>query len=130
MNVFMHGKIEAGFEVLKAKVDADMAGPAGEFCTDYRLADLGDGEVMFCANVTDFEKMGAKAKAQAIKPFISQAPLPYNLSSFIVALKGSVDHPGETGTTSVCPDKIIGILFCVFLDLIVEKRFTLFFSLS
>ena len=59
MNVFMHGKIEAGFEVLKAKVDADMAGPAGEFCTEYRLADLGDGEVMFCANVTDFEKMGA-----------------------------------------------------------------------
>ena len=55
----MHGKIEAGFEVLKAKVDADMAGPAGEFCTEYRLADLGDGEVMFCANVTDFEKMGA-----------------------------------------------------------------------
>ena len=59
MNVFMHGKIEAGFEVLKAKVDADMAGPASEFCTEYRLADLGDGEVMFCANVTDFEKMGA-----------------------------------------------------------------------
>ena len=59
MNVFMHGKIEAGFKVLKAKIDADMAGPAGEFCTEYRLADLGDGEVMFCANVTDFEKMGA-----------------------------------------------------------------------
>ena len=59
MNVFMHGKIEAGFEVLKAKVDADMAGPAGEFCTEYRLADLGNGEIMFCANVTDFEKMGA-----------------------------------------------------------------------
>lgn len=59
MNVFMHGKVEAGFEVLKAKMAADMAGPAGEFCTEYRLADLGNGEVMFCANVTDFEKMGA-----------------------------------------------------------------------
>ena len=55
----MHGKIEAGFEVLKAKVEADMAGPAGEFCTEYRLADLGGGEIMFCANVTDFEKMRA-----------------------------------------------------------------------
>ncbi len=42
MNVFMHGKVEAGFEALKAKMAADMAGPAGEFCTEYRLADLGD----------------------------------------------------------------------------------------
>jgi hypothetical protein len=59
MNVFMRRKIEAEFEVLKAKIAADMAGPAGEFCTEYRVADLGDSEVMFCANVTDFEKMGA-----------------------------------------------------------------------
>jgi hypothetical protein len=59
MNVFMHGKVEAGFKVLKAKMAADMAGPAADFCTEYRLADLGNGEVMFCANVTDFEKMGA-----------------------------------------------------------------------
>ena len=47
------------------------------------------------------EKIGAKANVHAIKPFISQEPLPYNLSSLIVALKGSVDQPLETGTTSV-----------------------------
>ena len=59
MNVFFKGTIEAGFDIMKAQVDADMAGEAVEFCTEYRLADLGGGEVMMCANVTDFEKMGA-----------------------------------------------------------------------
>ena len=42
----------------------------------------------------------------------------------MVATKGSVDHPLETGTTSVCPDKIIGFFPLVFLALIVPKRFT------
>ena len=41
MNVFFKGTIEAGFDVMKAQVEADMAGEAGEFCTEYRLADLG-----------------------------------------------------------------------------------------
>ena len=31
MNVFFHGTIEAGFDVLKAQVEADMAGEAGDF---------------------------------------------------------------------------------------------------
>ena len=53
------GKQENLPEALKAKMATDMAGPAGEFCSEYRLADLGNGEVMFCANVTNFEKMGA-----------------------------------------------------------------------
>lgn len=58
MNVFMHGTVEAGFDVLKTKLDGDMAGPAGEFVDAYRLAHLGNGEFMFCAQVNDFEKMG------------------------------------------------------------------------
>ena len=49
----------------------------------------------------DFEKIGAKANTQAMKPFMSHEPLPYSLSFFIVALNGSVDQPLETGTTSV-----------------------------
>ena len=49
----------------------------------------------------DFEKIGAKANVHAINPFISHEPLPYSLSSLIVALNGSVDQPLETGTTSV-----------------------------
>lgn len=30
MNVFMHGTCAAGFDVLKAKIEKDMAGSAGE----------------------------------------------------------------------------------------------------
>jgi len=61
---------------------------------------------------------------------MSHDPLPNNLSSFIVASKGSVAQPFETGTTSVCPDKIIGFLLLFFFAFKVEKRFTLFFSSS
>ena len=43
----MHGTVEAGFDVLKAKIESDMAGPAGEFVDEYRLAHLGNGEIMF-----------------------------------------------------------------------------------
>ena len=46
MNIFMHGNIAAGFGVLKAKFDKDMAGPMGKWVTDYRLTDLGNNEVM------------------------------------------------------------------------------------
>ena len=43
MNLFMHGTVQAGFDVLKAKLEGDMAGPAGEFVDAYRLAHLGGG---------------------------------------------------------------------------------------
>ena len=59
MNVFMHGTCAAGFDVVKAKIEKDMAGPAGEWVSEYRLADLGNNELMFVANVTDFDAMGA-----------------------------------------------------------------------
>ena len=65
-----------------------------------------------------------------MKPFMSQDPLPYNLLFLIVAIKGSVDHPLETGTTSVCPEKIIGFLLLEFFALIVANKFTLFLSSS
>ena len=51
---------------------------------------------------------------QAIKPFISQEPRPKSLSPLIVALKGSVDQLFETGTTSVCPDKITDLNNMIF----------------
>ncbi len=35
-------------------------------------------------------------------------------ASTLVASKGSVAQPFETGTTSVCPDKIIGFLLLFF----------------
>ena len=38
---------------------------------------------------------------------MSQAPRPKTFSSLIVATKGSVFQSLETGTTSVCPEKII-----------------------
>ena len=47
-----------------------------------------------------------------------------------VLILGSVDHPLETGTTSVCPDKIIGTFPLGFFAFNVAKRFTLFFSSS
>ena len=31
----------------------------GSFVSDYKLADLGNGEFIMCANVTAFKKMGA-----------------------------------------------------------------------
>ena len=61
---------------------------------------------------------------------MSHEPLPYNFPSLIVALNGSEDQPFDTGTTSVCPDKIIGIFPLAFLAFNVAKRFTLFFSSS
>ena len=59
MHVFMHRTVEANFEVLKAKIESDLAGPTAEFVDEYRLAHLGNGEIIFCAKVNDFEKMGA-----------------------------------------------------------------------
>ena len=58
MNVFFHGTIEAGFDVLKAKIESDMAGPMGPHVTEYRLAELGDGGVMCVMNCTNMEEMG------------------------------------------------------------------------
>ena len=58
MNVFFHGTIEAGFDVLKAKIASDVAGPMSAHITEYRLADLGNGEVMCTMNCTDMEEMG------------------------------------------------------------------------
>ena len=58
MNVFFHGKIEAGFDVLKAKIESDMAGPMGQWVTEYRIAALGDGECMCATNVTNMEELG------------------------------------------------------------------------
>ena len=58
MNVFFHGKIEAGFDVLKAKIEKDVAGPMSSYITEYRLADLGGGEAMCAMNCTNMEEMG------------------------------------------------------------------------
>ncbi len=58
MNVFFHGTIEAGFEVLKSKIEKDMAGPMSVWISEYRLADLGGGEVMCAMNCTNMEEMG------------------------------------------------------------------------
>ena len=34
MNIYFHGTIEAGFDVLKAKIEEDMAGPMGQWITE------------------------------------------------------------------------------------------------
>ena len=59
MNVLIHGTIAAGFDVLKAKVEEDMAGPMGKIISEDRLADLGNNEVMCAMNCTEMEAMGA-----------------------------------------------------------------------
>ena len=58
MNVFSHGKIEVGFDVLKAKFEKNMAGPMSAWISEYRPADLGGGEVMCAMNCTNTEEMG------------------------------------------------------------------------
>ena len=58
MNVFFHGTIEARFDVLKAKIASDVAGPMSAHITEYRLADLGNGEVMCAMKCTNMEEMG------------------------------------------------------------------------
>ena len=62
----------------------------------------------------------------AIKPFMSQDPLPYSLFPLISALNGLVDQSFETGTTSVWPDKIIGNFPFGLFAFRVAKRLTLF----
>ena len=37
MNVFFHGTIEAGFDAIKAKIEKDMAGPIGQWISDFDL---------------------------------------------------------------------------------------------
>ena len=59
MNICMHATVKAGFDVIKAKIEKDMAGNMGKFCTDYRLANLGNGEIIFIGNITDMEALGA-----------------------------------------------------------------------
>ena len=59
MNVFFHGTIKAGFDVLKARIDNLMAGDMGNWVTEYRLADLGNKEIICAMNCTDIEAMGA-----------------------------------------------------------------------
>ena len=57
MNVFFHGTIEAGFDVLKAKIEKDMVGPMSAWISEYLLAALGSGEVMCAMNCTNMEEM-------------------------------------------------------------------------
>jgi|TARA_A200000113_G_scaffold147323_1_gene132600 hypothetical protein len=59
MNIFFHGTIEAGFNAIKGKLAKDMAGPMGQWITEYRIADLGNNEVMCAMNCTDMEALGA-----------------------------------------------------------------------
>ena len=59
MNIFFHGTIEAGFDAIKGKLEKDMAGPMGQWITEYRIADLGNNEVMCAMNCTDMEALGA-----------------------------------------------------------------------
>lgn len=59
MNVFFHGTIEAGFDVLKAKIEKDMAEEMGKWISEYRLSDLGNKEVMCAMNCTNMDAMGA-----------------------------------------------------------------------
>ena len=58
MNVFFHGTIEAGFDVLKAKIESDMAGPMSAQVMEYRLANLGGGEVLRVMNCNNMEETG------------------------------------------------------------------------
>ena len=58
MNGFFHGTIEAGFDVLKTEIEKDMAGPMGAWISEYRMADLGGGEVMCAMNCINMEEMG------------------------------------------------------------------------
>lgn len=59
MNVFFHGTIEAGFEAVKSRIEGQMAGEVGNWVSEWRIADLGNGEVMCVMNVTDMESFGA-----------------------------------------------------------------------
>ena len=56
MNVFFHGTIEAGFDVLEAKIQKDMVGPMSAWISEYLLADLGSVEVMCAMNCTNMEE--------------------------------------------------------------------------
>ena len=58
VNVFFTGKVAAGFDATKARVEEDMKVALGLFVSDYKLANLGNDEFMMSANVNDFEKMG------------------------------------------------------------------------
>ena len=56
---FFHSTIETDFDVLRARIEGQMAGDMGNWVTEYRLADLGNNEVMCAMNCTDMEAMGA-----------------------------------------------------------------------
>ena len=66
MNVFMHGTVEAGFDVLKAKIDGDMAGPAGEFVDEYRLFVLDNQVITASTYMLNKEFVGDRSQGLAL----------------------------------------------------------------
>ena len=58
VDVFFTGKVAARYDATKARVEENMKVALGSFASDYKLANLGNGEFMVCASVTNFEKKG------------------------------------------------------------------------
>ena len=54
MNVFVRGTVEAGANVLHAKIKADMAAGAGEFVTEWRFAEIDKKENLLNAEIINF----------------------------------------------------------------------------
>ena len=58
MNVFVHGTIDKGANVLYAKIKEDMKGEAGKWVTDWRFAEIGAKEFMACMDISNMEAFG------------------------------------------------------------------------
>ena len=59
MNMCIHGTITTGVDTLRARVEHNMARDVCKFCSEWKLADMGNNEFVWLGNITDMEGMGA-----------------------------------------------------------------------
>ena len=55
----IHGTIATGVDTLRVRVEHNMPRGATKFCSECKLADMGNNEFVWLGNITDMEGMGA-----------------------------------------------------------------------
>ncbi len=59
MNMCIYGTIATGVETLRARVEYNMKRGASKYCSEWKLADIGNNDFVWLGNITDMDSMGA-----------------------------------------------------------------------
>ena len=58
MNMCIYGTIAKGVETLRARVEHNMDRGTNKFCSQWKLADIGNNGFVWLGNITDMDGMG------------------------------------------------------------------------